>query len=90
MKGSWLTCYWITTGDHWGPLGFGVTAWSVEDALRLLKDEGFDLFDRLDHIHIQENVTFADLDKGHVVPNMGPMVMRGVWYPRRNLSFPPR
>ena len=90
MKGSWLTCFWITTGNRWGPLGFGVTAWSVEDAIRLLKAEGFDIPESLDQLQVRENVTFADLDPNHVVPNMGPMVMRGIWYPRLNLSYPPK
>ena len=90
MKGSWLSCYWITTGNRWSPLGFGVTAWSVEDAIRLLKAEGFDMPESLEQLQVQENVTFADLDHNHVVPNMGPMVMRGVWYPRCNLGFPPK
>jgi hypothetical protein len=88
MKGSWLTCYWITTGNRWGPLGFGVTAFTVEDAITLVKTEGFDIPQGLAGVQIQENVTFADLDQNHVVPNMGPMVMRGVWYPRRNLYQP--
>ena len=90
MKGSCLTCYWITTGKVWGPLGFGVTAWSLEDAIQLLGAEGFDICENLGQLQIRENVTFAELDQNHVVPNMGPMVMRGVWYPRRNLGDSPK
>ena len=69
--------------------GFGVTAWSVEDALRLISAEGYGIPSDLNRIRIQENVSFAELDQFHVVPNMGPMVMRGVWYPRCNLRAPP-
>ena len=90
MKGSWLTSFWITTGNRWGPLGFGVTAWSVEDAVHLLKAEGFDLPDALEGVQIRENVTFADLDSNHVIPNMGPMEMRGVWFPCLNLRHAPK
>jgi hypothetical protein len=88
LKGSWLTCYWITTGERWGPLGFGVTAFSVEDAIKLIRSEGFDISETLERLQIRENVTFAELDRNHVVLNMGPMIMRGVWYPRRNLYKP--
>ena len=90
MKGTWLASYWIVTGFKHGPFGFGVTAWSVEDAIQLIKSHGFEVSDNLDEMQIRENVTFAYLDQNHVVPNMGPMVMRGVWYPRLNLGFPPR
>ena len=57
---------------RWGPLGFGVTAWSVEDAIQLIKAHGFDIPESLDLLQVQENVTIADLDQNHVVPNMGP------------------
>jgi hypothetical protein len=28
-----------------------------------------------------ENVAIEDLDQGHVVPNMKPHILWGVWYP---------
>jgi hypothetical protein len=90
MKGSWLTCFWITTGNRWGPLGFGVTAWSVDDAIRLIKAEGFDIPESPDQLQVHENVNYSDLDPNNVAPNIGPMVMRGLWYPRRNLGYPPK
>ncbi len=90
MKGSWLTSFWVVTGYNWGPFGLGVTAWSVEDAIQLLRSHRFDIPDDLNEIQIQENVTFADLDRNNVIPNMGPMIMRGVWYPCLNLGFLPR
>jgi hypothetical protein len=90
MRGSWLTCFWITTGNRWGPLGFGVTAWSPEDAIRLVKAQGFDIPENLEQLEIRANVTIAELDQNNVVPNMGPMIMRGVWYPRCNLGHPPK
>ena len=89
LKGSWLISYWITTGNRWGPLGFGVTAFSIEDASRLISAEGFDIPKTLEELQVRENITFAELDQNHVVPNMGPMIMRGVWYPRCNLRLPP-
>jgi hypothetical protein len=28
-----------------------------------------------------EGITVAELDPRHVVPNMGPIAVRGMWYP---------
>jgi hypothetical protein len=41
-------------------------------------------------VAIEEAITFHDLERrpilrNHLVPNMGPMQFRGVWYPRGNL-----
>jgi hypothetical protein len=64
----------------------GVTARSVEDAFDLLDQHGYD-FHRLGRVEVRENITVADLDPGHVVPNMGPIVFRGIWYPCLNIGF---
>lgn len=90
MKGSWLTTYWIVTGLQYGPFGIGVTAWSLDDAIQLIKAEDYPLPINLDELQVREHVTLADLDQHHVIPNMGPMEMRGIWYPCRNLGLPPR
>ena len=34
---------------------------------------------------VVSDVDVSTLDAGHVLPNMGPAVVRGVWYPRLNL-----
>jgi hypothetical protein len=31
------------------------------------------------------DVDIRTLDQAHVIPNMGPVVFRGVWFPRLNL-----
>jgi hypothetical protein len=36
-------------------------------------------------IEIIENIDVQLLDKGHVIPNMGPVVFKGVWFPRLNM-----
>lgn len=90
MKGSWLTCYWIVPGYTWGPFGIGVTAWSIDDAIQLIKASGLHLPENREEFQITESVTFAELDQNNVVPQMGPMVMRGVWYPCLNLGLPKR
>jgi hypothetical protein len=73
-----------------GPLGFGVTAWSLDDALRIIRalDYGRYLPDDLDALRVTEGVTVASLDESHVVPNMGPIVVRGMWHPFVALAIP--
>lgn len=92
MRGSWLTSFWIVSPNRCGPLGFGVTAFSVDEAISIIRSEGFGdyLPTNPEELQVQPNVTINQLDQGHVVPNMGPMVMRGLWYPCCNLGFPRR
>jgi hypothetical protein len=67
-------------------MGIGVTARSIDDALALLDQHGYG-FHRSGPIDVRENVTVADLDQSNVVPNMGPIVFRGIWYPCLNIGF---
>lgn len=76
-----LTAFWIVTPDPHGPLGFGVTAFSLSDALQIVRSFGYQLPDDLSALQIREGITIADLDEPHVVRNMGPIVVRGLWYP---------
>ncbi len=60
-------------------LGCGVSAWSREDALRLVAE----------HLGLEppepnvvvEDIDVSTLDAGHVLPNMLPPSERGVWFP---------
>jgi hypothetical protein len=80
-----LSKYWIVfvsepDGAH--ERKFGVTAYSRDDAVALVREaigspDSMPLIDDL-----QENVAFEDLDQGHVAPSMHPMSERGVWYPK--------
>jgi hypothetical protein len=36
---------------------------------------------------VRENVTIGEIDPGHIRPNVGPMIVRGVWYPCLNIGF---
>jgi hypothetical protein len=78
-----LTAYWIKSPLPQAPLGFGVTAWSLDDALAIIRalDYGRYLPDGLAGLRVTEGITVADLDQHHVVANMGPIVVRGMWYP---------
>jgi hypothetical protein len=77
-----LQRYWFNTREG---LGIGVTAYSVDDAKHLIDDAarrwGWDY----EVLKIVEDVDVRDLDQGHVVPNMGPPNLRGIWYPNLNL-----
>ena len=78
-----LTPFWIVPPSAHGPLGFGVTAWSLADALSIIRafDYGRFLPDDLSALTVTEGVTVAELDQPHVVANMGPIAVRGIWYP---------
>lgn len=69
-------------------LGCGVTAHSFEDALALLTEsvlnQGPYRFDPPPKImKVVEDVDVSQLDQNEVIPNMGLVVDRGVWFPRR-------
>lgn len=81
MHESRLRSFWIVPPDPHGPLGLGVTAFSLEDALQILRDAGYDLPEDTAELRIIEDVRVSDLDELKVVRNMGPIVVRGIWYP---------
>ena len=73
--------YWFNVP---GLLGFGVTAFSVDDAFFLLEAEGY-LIDRSTDIIVDVDV--STLDSKHVLPNAGPSSFRGVWFPCQNIGW---
>jgi hypothetical protein len=83
MVGKGLTAFWIVPPSPHGPLGFGVTAWSLDDALSIIRalDYGRCLPDDRSALAVTEGITVAQLDQPHVVANMGPIAVRGMWYP---------
>lgn len=62
-------------------LGCGVTAVSRDDAERLIR-EGFGC-DLPPVRRVIKDVDVTTLDEGHVLPNIGDVSVRGVWYPAR-------
>ncbi len=90
MMPTGLTPYWITTRNPHGPIGFGVTAHSRDDALAIIR--AFDYEDYLpsdsDSLSIAEGVTPRDLPSQFVVDRMGPISVRGIWYPFREVGLP--
>ncbi len=62
-------------------MGCGVTAHSYDDALillkgRVFKDKPVPYFKK-----VIENVDVSTLDPGHVLLNMAPPNLRGIWFP---------
>ena len=83
MRNAPLHRYWFQTKEHYG---FGVTAYTVEDAKALVDKAALYIGWSTETIKIIEDVDVRDLDQNHVVPNMGPPNLRGVWFPNLNLS----
>ena len=81
MSDSTLKPFWIVPSNKYGPLGFGVTAFSLDDALQIIESAGYDLPEDMSALKIVEDIKVGDLDQPHVVKNMGPIVVRGMWYP---------
>ena len=62
-------------------LGCGVTAHDREDALKILKTTVFLDGEFPTIVGLVDDVDVNSLDRGHVIPNMGSPVGRGVWFP---------
>jgi hypothetical protein len=80
---SELTPFWIESPLPHAPLGFGVTARSLDDAILIIRalDYGRFLPENLPSLRITAGVKIGDLDRPHVVANMGSIAQRGMWYP---------
>lgn len=77
-----LTPYWIELDRYTELASFvGVTAYSMDDVIFLLKEQLFRKEEMPRIKNVIENIQPKDLDQNHVVPNMGPITERGVWYP---------
>lgn len=61
--------------------GCGVTAHTLDDALLLLRERVFTGRQLPRIAETIEDVDIRTLDQGHVIPNMGVVSIRGVWFP---------
>ena len=75
-----LTAFWIKGPAPRGPHGYGVTALSIADAYEIVQRAGYQLPDDKNKLQVQADVGPADLDR-HVRNHMGPIAVRGLWYP---------
>ena len=64
---------------------YGVSGYSLEDALQLLRSAGFAIDPSSPSVTVREHARLTDFEARHIGPNMGPMQFRGVWYPRMNV-----
>jgi hypothetical protein len=62
-------------------LGYGVTAWTQEDAVAILQAEVFHGSPLPPHA-FEPDVDISKLDPGHILPNMGSPSVRGIWFPQ--------
>ena len=74
----------------WFPLptnfGIGVTAWTLAEARTLAEEARRRFFPNApEPAEVVEDVDIRALDQKHVVPNMGPVALHGVWFPRQNV-----
>ena len=77
-----LRRYWFKTKERFG---FGVTAYSLDDAKHLVDEAARGLGVSYEVLDIIEDVDVRTLDQNHVVPNMGAPNFRGIWFPNLNL-----
>lgn len=76
-----MTPYWIRIVPLSSPsplnLGIGVTARSEDDARAPVAAA----FGHADVASVTPIESVTELDQRHVVPNMGSILMRGIWFP---------
>lgn len=78
--------FWIELEDEGRPdflkLGCGITAFDLNDAMKILEDKVFEGAVIPAVRRIIEDIDVSELDQKHVVPNMEAPMRRGVWFPR--------
>ena len=76
-----LRYFWFKTKIG---LGLGVTAYSLEDAMFIINKQAVPYLrpDELEVLEVVEDVKVQDLDQGKVIPNMHPIIFRGIWFPK--------
>ena len=76
-----LRHFWFKSEQLEHGLGYGVTAWTEDDAVALLRQKIFAGGVLPAGMTVAADINLADLDK-HVTPNMEAPTWRGVWFPR--------
>jgi len=84
-----LTRYWFEFVSKPGEVspcgtvsGLGVTAYSYDDAIAIITAKIFTDNNMPEIKTCIENIDVSTLDKGHVLPNIGPSNFRGIWFPK--------
>jgi NADPH-dependent 2,4-dienoyl-CoA reductase/sulfur reductase-like enzyme len=76
-----LIPFWFQTDKG---LGYGVTAATQELAEQLLADFGYPV-KGVRIVDVVIGISADALDQNHVIPNAGPLKIKGVWFPRHNV-----
>jgi hypothetical protein len=76
-----LTSFWIEGPDPRGPLGFGVTAFSLEDAWSIIEDAGYALPEEKRQLVFRTVRSVDEVPHRFVREHSGPIVVRGLWCP---------
>jgi hypothetical protein len=63
-------------------LGCGVTAHTYDDAIALLRERIFGPNGPPPIEQCVEDIDISTLDSKHVLPNIGPVDVRGIWFPQ--------
>lgn len=77
--------YWFVfeNAPEFNPLnlGCGISAYSYDDAVQLLRSRVGGKEVTLKISSVVEDVDIDTLDSGHVLPNLGDVTVRGIWFP---------
>jgi hypothetical protein len=80
-----MKVYWVTFKNptQFTPLniGCGITARDESDAISLINERLSLEGEHLDIASISTVDDVSTLDASHVLPNMGNMFLRGIWFP---------
>ena len=80
-----LTRYWFVFARGGRPtalsLGCGITAYSLEDARKILRHAVFPLYGERAVARVIEGVDVASLDPERVRPHLGNSAAPGLWFP---------
>jgi hypothetical protein len=81
MQNLLLTKYWLTFDKESAyPLGIGVTAFDTQDAENLVAQNLFG-GSLIPAFQLRIIASLNELESNHVLPNIGPITFRGIWYP---------
>ncbi|MDB5276090.1 MAG: hypothetical protein JWR61_1045 [Ferruginibacter sp.] len=90
-----LRRYWFITfpDNPYGPQNIGVSAYTKEEAKLLIRQLSLrDAYMALisaslnDTTKVIEDIDIRLLDQGNVIPNMGVVTFKRIWYPSLNMS----
>jgi hypothetical protein len=79
-----LTRYWFefaASSELPLPRHFGVTAWTSDDAMAILRD-AIPIWSQLQPTQSVSDIDVQTLDPNHVLPNMDACSVKGIWFPK--------